>query len=112
MNSLTRRDFLRGTAVGAVALSSGPAFIRAAEPDRKLRMGVIGCGWYGMVDAKAALKAGGVEVVAICDVDSEHLEQSATDLEKAQGKRPQTFKLYQDLLKVSELDAVIIATPP
>ena len=95
-----------------MALSTMPAFITAAEADRKLRMGVIGCGWYGMVDAKAALKAGGVEFVAICDIDSEHLEQSAADLEKAQGKRPQTFKLYEDLLKVPELEAVIIATPP
>jgi len=75
-------------------------------------MGLIGCGWYGMVDAKAALEAGGVEFVAICDVDSAHLEQSAAELEKAQGKRPKTFKQYEDLLKVPELEAVIIATPP
>ena len=75
-------------------------------------MGLIGCGWYGMVDAKAALQAGGVEMVALCDVDSEHLEQSAAELEKLQGKRPKTFKQYADLLKVPELEAVIIGTPP
>jgi len=43
-------------------------------------MGVIGVGWYGMVDAKAALKVGGVEVTAICDVDSEHLAKNAEEL--------------------------------
>jgi predicted dehydrogenase len=75
-------------------------------------LGVIGVGWYGMVDAKAALKVGGAEVVAICDVDSEHLSKSAADLEKLQGHRPKTFKLYDDLLQLKELDAVIIATPP
>ncbi len=31
---------------------------------------------------------------------------------KLQGQRPKTFKLYQDLLRVRGLDAVIIATPP
>jgi predicted dehydrogenase len=103
-----RRTFL-GTAAATVVL--GHSLTVKAE-DRKLKLGVIGAGWYGMVDAKAALKAGGVEVVAVCDVDSEHLAKSADDLEKLQGKRPQTFKLYEDLLAVKGLDAVIIATPP
>ena len=50
--------------------------------------------------------------VSLCDVDSEHLSQSADALEKLQGKRPKTFKLYEDLLKTTDLDALIIATPP
>jgi predicted dehydrogenase len=75
-------------------------------------LGVIGVGWYGMVDAKAALKAGGVEIAAICDVDREHLEKNAAELEKLQGKRPQTYKAYEELLDQKGLDAVIIATPP
>jgi len=45
-------------------------------------------------------------------VDSAHLKKSADDYEKAQGKRPQTFKLYQELLDMKGLDAVIIGTPP
>jgi predicted dehydrogenase len=105
----TRRHFL-GTAA-AVATAAWTRSIVAAE-DKPLKLGVIGVGWYGMVDAKAALKAGGVEIVAICDVDRSHLEQSAAELEKLQGKRPATFKLYQDMLAAGGLDAVIIGTPP
>jgi predicted dehydrogenase len=112
MNSITRRRFLRNSAIGTVGLAQIPGALRAADPDRKLKMGLIGCGWYGMVDVKAALKLGGVEIVALCDVDSDHLNRSAAEVEKLQGKRPQTFKLYTDLLKTTELDAVIIATPP
>jgi len=112
MNSLNRRCFLRSSAIGAVALSQFPAVLRAAEPDRKLKIGLIGCGWYGMVDLKAAHKVGGVETIALCDVDSEHLAQSASDVEKFQGKRPRTFKLYEEMLAAPELEAVIIATPP
>ena len=111
MQSVTRRRFLQSSALGAVALSQATAVLSAAEPDAKLKLGLIGCGWYGMEDAKAALRVGGVQIVSICDVDSEHLGQSADALEKLQAKRPQTFKLYQDLLK-TDLDAVIIATPP
>ncbi len=106
----TRRVFL-GTAAGAAAAALTRT-VQAAAENRNLRLGVIGVGWYGMVDARAALKAGGAEIAAVCDVDSEHLKNSADELEKLQGKRPQMFKLYQDLLGIKGLDAVIIATPP
>jgi predicted dehydrogenase len=112
MNTATRRQFLRATTLSTLALSQFPTVLQAADPDRKLKLGLIGCGWYGMVDVQAAFKVGGVEVIALCDVDSEHLSQSAAEVEKLQGKRPQTFKLYEDLLKVPELEALIIATPP
>src|ERR1043166_5690026 len=111
MNSIPRRSFLQNTAAAA-ALLEMPGFLRGAESERKLNLGLIGCGWYGMVDAKAALKVGGVEVLALCDVDSEHLSKSAAEIEKLQGKRPQVFKLYEDLLQVPGLHAVIIGTPP
>jgi predicted dehydrogenase len=107
----TRREFLgTAAAVGAYAMAG-----RASGADdavRPLRLGVIGVGWYGMVDAKAALKVGGAEIAALCDVDSSHLAQSADELEKLQGKKPKTYKLYQEMLAAGGLDAVIIATPP
>ncbi len=106
-----RRTFLGTSAAAAGALALGARTSHAREPDN-LRMGVIGVGGYGMADARAALKVGGVEIVAVCDVDSEHLERAAVTLEKIQGTRPQTFKKHQDLLDRQPLDAVIIATPP
>lgn len=112
MNSIDRRAFLQTTAVGALALSQIPAITRAADAERKLKLGLIGCGWYGLVDVEAAFKVGGVEVVALCDVDSEHLSQAADKIEKLQGQRPQTFKDYRELLKAPGLEAVIIASPP
>ena len=106
-----RRTFL-GAAAAAATAALGLESYAAAEP-RTLKLGVIGVGWYGMVDAKAALEGRRrAEIAAICDVDSEHLPRRADELEKLQGKRPQTFKLYQELLDLKGLDAVIIATPP
>lgn len=103
-----RRRFLETAAVGTLALSKG---VHAAGDNRKLRIGVIGVGWYGMVTAKAALQVGNVEVKAICDVDSQHLTQSADELEQLQQSRPQTYKRYEDLLS-EDLDVAIIGTPP
>ena len=47
-----------------------------------------------MVISKSALKVGGLEIVAVCDVDSEHLQKSAEELENLQGTRPRTYKYY------------------
>jgi predicted dehydrogenase len=94
-----RREFLGSLAV-------------AAQSAPKIKMGVIGCGWYGMVDLHAAFKNGGVECVALCDVDSDHLAASAAEVEKLQGRRPKTFKHYRELLDTPGLQAVIIATMP
>jgi predicted dehydrogenase len=45
-------------------------------------------------------------------VDSQHLEESASEIEKLQGFRPKTYRDYRDLLETPGLEAVIIATPP
>jgi len=82
------------------------------DPNRRLGVGLIGCGWWGMQDLKAALQVGGINVVALCDVDSEHLQTSAAEIQKQQGSAPKTFKDYQELLAAPGLEAVIIATPP
>ncbi|RMF90228.1 MAG: gfo/Idh/MocA family oxidoreductase, partial [Planctomycetota bacterium] len=77
-----RRRFLGQS---AVALGMTHALYAAAQPARNektLRLGVIGVGWYGMVDAKAALKVGGVEIAAVCDVDSSHLAAAADELKQ------------------------------
>ena len=97
--------------MGSASLASS-FYIPGLIQDRKLRIGLIGAGWYGMVDTTAALKSGGVEVIGICDVDSDHLKTSADDVEKLQGSRPKTFKYYQDLLDMKGLEAVFIGTIP
>jgi predicted dehydrogenase len=112
MNSLNRRQFLHTSALGTAVIAQFPAIVGAADAARKLKLGLIGCGWYGMVDLKDAFRAGGVEVLALCDVDSDHLNASATEVEKLQGSRPKTFKHYEKLLETPGLEAVIIATPP
>ena len=99
-------------AAGVGVVSQVPGVLRGAEPDRTLKLGLIGCGWYGLVDVEAAFKVGGVEVLAVCDVDSEHLQGAADKIEKLQGRRPRSFKQYEELLGVEGLEAVIIATPP
>lgn len=112
MTRPNRRDFLRSATIATTALSQFPAVLRGAQASDKLKVGLIGCGWYGMVDVKAAFEVGGVEVVSLCDVDSDHLAKSARDVEGIQNRKPETFKRHEDLLKGPALDAVIIGSPP
>jgi predicted dehydrogenase len=108
---MKRRKFLEVASVGSAAIAAS-FYIPNTFEDRKLKIGLIGAGWYGMVDATAALKAGGVEIIALCDVDSDHLKTSADEIAKLQGKRPAVYKYYNELLELKGMDAVIIGTMP
>jgi predicted dehydrogenase len=108
---MNRRSFLGAAAAGTWAMDG--LLHRASAADQpKIKLGLIGCGNYGMTDARAAFKAGGVEIVALCDVDSRHLAEAAATIEKMQGSRPQTCKHYEELLATPGLQALILATPP
>ncbi|NOR66563.1 MAG: hypothetical protein GQ528_04320 [Woeseiaceae bacterium] len=113
METMNRRRFIGASMASTVTMST---MLGAGAQDKtgapKLRIGLIGCGGYGMADVRAAFKVGGAEVTAICDIDSEHLKSSADRIEKMQGSRPRAFKQYKELLSTRGLEAVIIATPP
>lgn len=108
---MNRRIFISKSSMGAVAAMTAFSF-PAMGQNRKIKIGLIGCGWYGMVITKAALQTGDVEVVAVCDVDSEHLNSAAAEIEKLQGMRPAGFADYRGLLDVKGMEAVFIGTPP
>ncbi len=107
-NHFNRRQFIGTAAAGVIGLAAG----RAAAQSKPLKLGLIGCGWYGNVVLNAAFQAGGIECIALCDVDSEHLAKSAEEVQKKQGFNPKTFKDFRDLLETPGLQAVIIAPPP
>jgi predicted dehydrogenase len=108
---MNRRSFIQKSALttaGLVTAIHMPAWTK----NRKIKAGLIGCGWYGMVITRSALKTGDVEVVAVCDVDSDHLSTSASEIEKLQGKRPTEYKDFRELLDNKGIEAVFIGTPP
>lgn len=111
---LNRRNFLKSSSALAAGLTVLPSGLRAGSgtPSNKLNLGLIGSGWYGMVDMKAAFKSANVHCPAICDVDTAHLAKNKEEIKTLQGSAPKTYKDYRELLENRDLDAVIIATPP
>src|SRR3954466_13728639 len=96
---MNRRQFLHAGAA-TLALSAGGAY--AAEfADRKPRVGLIGCGWYGKCDLFRLIQVAPVEVVALCDVDRRMLAEAAELVagRQASRKKPRTFGDYREMLK-------------
>ena len=113
--SIPRRRFL-GSAAATVAWSALPSLAAETPPGSKIRLGLIGRGWWGLLDAKAALKSGGVEVVAVCDIDSDHLAAAVEEITKL-GLEYHLVTAYTSLLavdrskKVSDGDIPTVQQP-
>lgn len=120
-----RRDFLKLTAAGVgISLSSGcGTFSRGRKkssgrrkpeagtaPPKALRMGFIGVGGSGNKNLQA-FSARGIEIVALCDVDTRELYRARD----AVSEKHPSIRLYKDfrimLANAGALDAVVISTP-
>ncbi len=100
-----RRRFLQTSAAVAGAalvtrLWDSPRILGANE---RLNIGAIGVGGRGQADLGAVA---GENIVAICDVDTNILDQAAARLPDAKK-----FFDYRELLQETKLDAVVIGTP-
>ena len=78
--------------------------------NRKVRLGLIGCGMIARVKHMKGVAAHSdeVEVVAFCDL----IEERAVNYAKAYGAQgAKVYTDYKELLKDPTIDAVIVATP-
>ena len=108
---LNRRDFLKHSALATAGFAILPSFIKAAPSD-KVRIAHIGLGGMGNQHLSWFAKLPEVDIVALCDVDQEHLNST---FKKLQEFHPDTkAELFADFRKVLErkdIDAISVATP-
>src|ERR1700688_941032 len=112
---MDRRHFLLGSAAAFGAASS-----MFGSPNDTVRVGVIGVGghdWTSVGGGKAQSGRGkshldgfsrlpNVEVAAVCDVDQGHLDYGVGLIEKATGKKPQSYTDFRKLLENKDIDAI------
>ena len=112
--AINRRNFLK-TLGGATLLTIVPRHVlggpKHIAPSDQLTKGIIGVGGIGRSkyhftsDERCRL-------VAVCDVDSNHL-QKALDLGRRNFNQTlQAYENYRDLIADPNVDIVHIATPP
>jgi predicted dehydrogenase len=107
-----RRTLLQSAAAG-LALSTLHTHAFAAGAEKKYRVGLIGTGWYGKCDLFRLIQVSPVEVVSLCDVDSDMLANAAamTAERQANKKKPRTYGDYRKMLAEKDLDIVLVDTP-
>lgn len=127
---LTRRDFLRASAVTAAATvvtgcasrprtRRAPAYLPAVPLPERIRVGVIGCGGRGTGAARDCVKASpDVEIVALGDLFPDRLDACCQWLSELGPAMQVTsdrcfagFDAYERVL-ACDVDLVILATPP
>ena len=103
-NTMGRREFVGGLALGAAAMLVYPRKVLGAND--RVRIGMIGVGGRGQELLKWVVTVPNVEVVAIADVYKRRFDE-------AKGTVPalQTFDDHRRLLDVKDIDAVLIASP-
>jgi predicted dehydrogenase len=118
MSKYSRRQFLEhsGKVAAGLGLATLPvAYANAAQPkvsaNDKIRIGLIGCKGMGWSNLSSFLKIPEVDVVALCDVDSNVLNERAAQLSTMTGKKPQLYNDFRKLIENKNINAVIVATP-
>ena len=119
-NEVSRRRFLKTSSAGAIAAGSLSTLdtepVHATSSTGKIRIGFVGPGGRGFrahVQTLSQLAAEGqpIELAAVCDVYSEHLNRAAHHIKTNNGKEPQKFVDFREMYEKADLDAVCISTP-
>lgn len=104
----SRRRFIQGTLCAAGgALAGIPAVVSARSPNSKMNVACIASGGRGGSHVSESKKmADLVELVALCDVNSQALDRAA-----AQFPQARKYKDFRELhAKMDDIDAVFVAT--
>ena len=113
---MKRRNFIQNSLVTTTGLLLPKTIFSHTLPfgalgaNDRIRVGAIGINGMGWSDAMALMTVDNVEIVALCDVDSNVLEKRSSELLK-KGIRVRTYTNYRYLLDQKDIDVVVIGTP-
>lgn len=113
---MNRRNFIGSSVVASFGALILPQSLFAADKKiDKVRVGLIAVGYRGQVHLDELLKRDDVEVVAIAEPDQRMIDRADKIYAKHKKTPPKYFKNgnydYRNLLKLKNLDAVIISSP-
>nr|HPO08403.1 Gfo/Idh/MocA family oxidoreductase [bacterium] len=110
--TVNRRGFLKTTGTAALVLTAlNHKAQSGVGPNETIRVGCIGVGGMGTGRMKEFLRQEDTQVVALCDVDREHLDAAASICQEAKGQKPDLYKDFREILDRNDIDAVSVTTP-
>ena len=116
----SRRQFVKVAAASVVAPFILPSRVWSAEtaPSERLTLGFIGVGKMNSGHIGNFLGRKEVQIVAVCDVDTNRRENAKKTVEERYGKDKdagfkgcEAYADFRKLLERKDIDAVVIATP-
>jgi predicted dehydrogenase len=115
-SGLSRRHFLAAAGLVAAAPTIIPASALGAEgkpaPSERITMGVVGWGMQGPGNTGQFLGQKDCQVVASCNIDEKHLEQSLKTINGHYGNKDcKSYKDYREMMARDDIDAVMLAVP-
>ena len=117
MKSIPRRQFIQQSTAAGLAIGATLSNLRsfAAESVSKVRIGIIGVGLRGQNHLEMMLNRTDVDVIAMADPNPIMMAAAQQEILKSGKKAAVEYGKgnldYQNLLKRTDIDAVIIATP-
>lgn len=110
--TVSRRDFLKGASLFGTASFAFSIVPRRAlgasgtpSPSDELTKAVIGVGGMG----QGHLRMGGSRLLAVCDVDENHLKKA---LELADDSDVKGYRDFREVMERTDIDIIHIPTPP
>jgi predicted dehydrogenase len=101
--TLSRRSFLRSSAVAGAAVIGAPAIVRGQNLNEKLNIAIIGAGGRGAANLDGVASE---NIVALCDVNADNLAAAAAKYPNA--RQIGDFRSLYD--HAAEFDAVVVST--
>ena len=111
MENVTRRDFIKNSAA-TVVLSTlpGSVWAQVAGANDRIRVAIIGVRKKGIEHIKAFREIPGVQVAALCDVDTQFLDPEARKLQDL-NETVDTYIDFRKVLDDKNIDAVVLSVP-
>ena len=118
MTKLNRRSFLKSSALAGFALGF-PSIIPASAlgkdgtvaPSNRLQLVGVGLKAQGGGDMRKLLDKKGVQIIAVCDVDSRVLDSSSQAVIKKGQAAPKQYRDFRELLAKEKPDAAVMGLP-
>ena len=117
-NSLSRRDFVKGTVAAAAASTALPHFTIAGTKSTgkvigandRIRHAVIGINGRGGSHISSFAGMDDVDITYLCDVDSRLFDRRTKSVTDRGGKAPQCVQDVRELLDDPNVDTISVAT--
>jgi predicted dehydrogenase len=107
-----RRAFIRDAALTTTGVSLFPTIMNGCKsPNDTITVALVGCKGMGFNDLSAFLDQPNVVCAAMCDVDSNILQERAAEVEKRTGKKPDLYEDFRKVMDRKDIDVVIVGTP-